>query len=758
MLTSGWLFDVYPSSEGMVVWIVDEAGRSHRFAEPFQPRFYATGTRADLRALARALGRDGLAVPVGPARRREFWSGEPIDVIAFALQVPERQRELLKRLAVFTQVCFYDCDLPLPLLYFHHRKAFPLARCTIEHGAGGRLLGLDVHGSPWETDYSLPDLAILELRGWGDEDGRGAPLGKLRALEARCAREGYAERLDEGSPARLLTRLNEILERFDPHVLLTKWGDSYLIPALLALAERTRIPLALDRDMVRRHGNAKGHSYFSYGRILYQAPAFPLFGRWHLDRRNSFFVAETGLGGLLELSRLSRVTVQKLARTSPGTAITALQLDRALDEGILVPWKKGEPERWKTAWDLLVADKGGLVYQPILGLHESVAEIDFASMYPAMMVRHNISPETVGCACCPDARVPEIGIPICTKREGLVTRTLRPILEKRLTYKAMMKAATGERREQLDLRQTALKWILVCCFGYLGYRNARFGRIEAHEAVTAYGRETLLRARELCEAAGYRVLHAYVDSLWVRKPGATEADVLALCDQIATATGITIGLEGIYKWLVFLPSKVNPIIPVANRYFGAFRDDRLKIRGIDLRRSDTPPLVARAQQAMIETLAAADDAAGLRRLVPAILDLMTEYAHRIWEGDLQVDDLVVKRTASKEVNEYKVDSQIALASRQLADRGITVHAGEKIAYVITGTTAPDKGARVRALPLVDPTLVYDPWKYLELLLKATEAVLTPCGVDFARLVRHLDAAGLDVSAHLLKGQRKRSTG
>ena len=127
-------------------------------------------------------------------------------------------------------------------------------------------------------------------------------------------------------------------------------------------------------------------------------------------------------------------------------------------------------------------------------------------------------------------------------------------------------------------------------------------------------------------------------------------------------------------------------------------------------------------------------------------------------GDLHVDDLVVKRTASKEVREYRVDSPIALASRQLADRGIAVHAGEKIAYVITGATAPDKGARVRALPLVDPTLAYDPWKYLELLLKATEAVLTPCGVDFARLAQHLDAAGLDVSAHLLTGRRRKLTG
>ena len=66
-------------------------------------------------------------------------------------------------------------------------------------------------------------------------------------------------------------------------------------------------------------------------------------------------------------------------------------------------------------------------------------------------------------------------------------------------------------------RQNALKWILVTCFGYLGYKNARFGRIEAHEAVTAYGRDKLLTAKEICEDVGYEVLHGLTDCVWIRK-------------------------------------------------------------------------------------------------------------------------------------------------------------------------------------------------------------------------------------------------
>jgi DNA polymerase-2 len=85
-------------------------------------------------------------------------------------------------------------------------------------------------------------------------------------------------------------------------------------------------------------------------------------------------------------------------------------------------------------------------------------------MYPAMMVHHNISPETVGCACCPDNAAPEIGYSTCRRRDGLVTRTLRPILTRRQALKRLRNDASGATRVRYDHRQTALKWILVTCF------------------------------------------------------------------------------------------------------------------------------------------------------------------------------------------------------------------------------------------------------------------------------------------------------
>jgi DNA polymerase-2 len=275
--------------------------------------------------------------------------------------------------------------------------------------------------------------------------------------------------------------------------------------------------------------------------------------------------------------------------------------------------------------------------------------------------------------------------------------------------------------------------MLVTCFGYLGYRNARFGRIEAHEAVTAFGREKLLQAKELCEEEGFELLHAITDSLWIRKKNLMEEEVLELCGKISQATGITMSLEGIYRWMTFLPSKGNPESPVANRYFGLFENGKMKARGLAFRRSDMPPFIQEAQIRMLEILAEAKNKDDYQSKVPKILELLLEYSLKLKEGQVKAEELTIGKRISQEPNEYKVDSLTALAAQQLEDFGIPIHPGEKVRYVIKDAEAKDKGERVRSFPLVGPDDTYDVKKYLELLLKATEELLIHWGYDAKHL-------------------------
>ena len=775
----GWLFDLYPLESSMILWIKGEDSSLRRFEDPFRPRFYARGKKGDLLALFHSFQKEGRATGYQWTRKKEFWSGDEVEVMEVEMGDPEHYAQLSKILPRWEErITFYNCDIPSPQAYLYEKGLFPTGRCIVE-AEGSRIFKIhpDPSESIWMDDEDLPDLRMMELRTL-NQPGTSTVQGQYgsgQSLILEC--EGYRVEMESVD----LEEIGEFLRHFDPDVILSDDGDAGLLPFLFSLERKWKISIPWDREPypLRRQITPKGLSYFSYGRIYYKAPAHLFLGRWHIDRRNSFIYGESGIEGVIELARLAKIPVQRMARTSPGTAITSMQLDRAFQEGILIPWRKGEPERFKTAWDLLVADKGGLVFQPRLGIFEDVAEIDFASMYPTIMAIHNISPETVLCGCCQNQRVPEAGYTICEKREGIVPKTLRPILERRAWLKRMARQTDGglpltppsphrgegaavqsrtlapdgkdegvhggmqkenaKKREIYEQKQTALKWMLVTCFGYLGYRNARFGRIEAHEAVTAFGREKLLQAKEICEEEGFELLHAITDSLWIRKRDLREEEVLKLCQKISQAAGINMSLEGVYRWMVFLPSKGNPESPVANRYFGLFKSGKIKARGLAFRRGDMPPFIQEAQVRMLEVLAEAKDMDDYQSKIPKILDLLLEYSLRLKEGQTKQEDLAIGKRISQEPNAYKVDSLTALAAQQLEDFGIPIHPGEKVRYVIKDALSKDKDERVRPFPLVGPDDTYDVKKYLEMLVKATEEILIHLGYDAKRLKKMVDS-------------------
>lgn len=415
-----------------------------------------------------------------------------------------------------------------------------------------------------------------------------------------------------------------------------------------------------------------------------------------------------------------------------------MQLETACRDGLLIPYRKQEPEAFKSALELLQTDQGGLVFVPIIGYHEQVGELDFSSLYPSIMTRFNISPETVNCRCCrdePTARVPEIGHHTCLHRRGLVPRTLAPLLDKRARYKRLMAAATQPvARAVLDQRQTALKWLLVVSFGYLGYKNARFGRIEAHEAVTAYSRDILLQAKEIAERRGYRMLHAIVDSLWLIKPGAGRADDYdALAQVITEETGLPINVEGIYHWIGFLPSRVNSKMPVPNQFVGVFEHGGMKVRGIELRRSDTPLLIKRAQAEMLRCLSQARTLAELCEQIPQAAEIVRTYRRYLQDGHATVEELAITKSLSKEPQAYCHQTLSMIAAQELPARGVPLQAGDTIHYIITDADAACPTDRVRAVAGLDGTWSYDVLAYDNLLLKAALVLLMPLGVTAASL-------------------------
>jgi DNA polymerase-2 len=739
---TAWIFDVYPTREGVAVWLIDREGRKYACEYGFVPSFYlqlngapvenglrpisreitARGvTDPSLQKLEFAARRCPVRVSLKTTERMELFSGKWQEVVQVFVHNPLRFREAVRHFEkFFPHYSFFNSDILPEQLFLYETGLFPLGYGEFEvrsskFEVGGwkfmddRRQVTDLSLQSWKlrdsrdaVEYEIPPFAVMRLRTSNDF----VPAKYQRSLPLEISYEGKIYALETQDPVELLEEINRHLKDYDPDIILTEYGDSILLPKLTALAAKYKIPLMFNRDIDAGYKQSRESSFFQYGKVVHKDGAFQLRGRWHIDVCNSFTIVESDMEGLYEIIRVTQLCPQHQARASIGTGLSSLQLSWAYRNKVLIPSKKREPEDFKPASTLLMSDRGGLIYMPPIGYFENVAELDFVSMYPNIMVNHNISPETVNCECCkslpnpspkgrgedgqqrfpeeifpPSARgvrngsrnsifpplrggqeglglVPELGYHICQKRVGIVPATLRSVVAKRAYYKQKRKEFKGkdERKYNVyDSRQNALKWMLVSCFGYLGYKNARFGRIEAHESVNAFSREAILTAKEIAEENGFELVHAIIDCMWLRraagsgakapnangtvnpdlKVGAirkqggkppcsnndgkalqpTEADYLKLCEEIKQKVGVDISLEGIYKWILFPASKMDSQITTGNRYAGTYTTGEIKIRGLEIRRHDMPKIVKKMQKEMLDRMAEMETVEEIRGMV-----------------------------------------------------------------------------------------------------------------------------------------------
>ena len=536
----------------------------------------------------------------------------------------------------------------------------------------------------------------------------GAPDAPVETLEL----EG--ERITGGA-GDVLDVVTDRLDWTDPDVLVC--SSATLVPALFETATR------VDREfqLGRRPGYerlAGASTYESYGQVGHSPARYTVPGRAIVDRSNTFFYRETNLAGCLDLVRRSRKPLQELSWASIGNVLTAIQIREALDRDVLVPWKSWRHEFPKTMRQLHAGDRGGFTFAPDVGVHEDVHEVDFSSLYPNVIRTRNVSPETVRCDCHAGREdVPGLGYSICDE-DGYLPDVLGPIIDDRDEIKAAIDATDDpDRRGALEGRSAALKWILVSCFGYQGFSNAKFGRIECHEAINAFAREILLDAKARLEQAGWRVVHGIVDSLWVaaREDGDRRPleDVLeAITDEI----GIRLEYEAAYDWIAFVPVRDGET-GALTKYFGRRRDGTYKYRGIECRQRSTAPFVADCQRDLIETFDATRDPA-------AVCDRLAGWIARLETGDVDPNRLQLRRRTSKAVDEYTRRTRTTAALERALAQGIERSPGQDVTYVVADDETQSRD-RVRLSH--EDGAAYDPAFYRQQLVRATESVLSPLG-------------------------------
>lgn len=483
------------------------------------------------------------------------------------------------------------------------------------------------------------DLVTMEIAIKGD------PLQK-RAITDCTVTCDHQRSQFSGDERTVLADLFGLIEAVDPDLLLFPNADIWM-ERVIAAARRYGIRQTISRT--ERFATLDSRSYWSYGRMYHKPKAMLPEGRVLIDTTQSFIYKEAGLEGVLIAARLTGLPPNRTARCTPGTLISTYEVYEALTRGIAVPWQKTDADRVKSIGSLRAVDRGGMMFQPEPGVYGRTYQIDFTSLYPSIIVKHNLSPETV--------EHPEL--------QGFLATVLDPLLS--------MRIATKERKK-CDPTVTGvdamLKWMLVTCFGYTGYRNAKFGRVDVHERITGISREVLIETKAIAEQLGFTVLHGIVDCLWVQGE-----PIRALKQAVEEETGFLTEVET-YDWLVFLQQKDG--FGAYNRYYGRLDDGSVKVRGIMMRRGDCPRYVAQMQQTVLGVMKKARSVLDLQALAGEAVGVYEQYRSGL--AHTKIADLLISRRISTVTYSRRCPEAGAVAGYRRA--GVQVAPGMTIRYVV----------------------------------------------------------------------------
>ena len=764
----GWLLDVSTYSEGVILWVKTEEERKViRIFQEFSPEFFAVpkdDVGNDFKRMQYILVQNQNVKKVRICEKYvTLEDHEKSRVLGVSVEKPSVFKKTIKEVNEIGLFTLYNTDLPITQMYFYVNDLFPMSFCQFKIKVEKdkrkkanllRLISLDMLDDNEKLFYDLPPLRAVWLdvkiqhqgiKPYYNDPISYAEISIVENDENNVPRaDGYKKRrirIDKRNEAEIIRSISKVIDRLNPDIILTQNGDEFLFPYLVARASENRITkdLYLSRDkkpLAKCIFDLSGGSdhYMSYGIIRRRSRTqVYLSGRFHLDTTSyaSLHFTEGNIPGVIEVARISRISLQRLSRITIGGALQSIQFYNAYKLDHLIPPFKKSPEGFNTGMDLIKSDRGGHIFEPIIGVFDQVAELDFSSMYPSLMANFNVSSETVNCKCCKDdgtgIKVPGLDFHICTKRQGIISKSISLPLKKRLKYKEYVRKTGSVRYNFTDI---ALKWVLVVSFGYLGFKNARFGKIEAHQTVCAFAREFLMRSAEVAEEHGCKIIHGIVDSIWLkdtknRPPEEFEKVTKEVAEEITKSVGIPMSWDGQYNVIVFLPSRAEPDIPALSHYWGIKSNGEVKVRGIEVRRRDVPKIIKDAQYAFIDVFQGASSVKEFMRRIPKAKNVFYRYIDKIETGKISREELTIRQRISRKPSQYKVNSYQAVAARQLERSGVVVTPGKNVRYIILNADADPKFPEKKVIlsDIYDEKKhQYDKKKYVELLKRAFENI------------------------------------
>ena len=373
---------------------------------------------------------------------------------------------------------------------------------------------------------------------------------------------------------------------------------------------------------------------------------------------------------------------------------------------------------------------GGFVKEPIGGLHEEIAVMDFRSLYPSIIATFNISPETFNCSCCRKNgyEVPERKYWFCKKKKGFVSTVIKELIKRRTEIKKRMKRLkNGEEFNRLDNEQFAVKTISNATYGYFGFSGSKWYCRECAESAAAFGRFFIKKVIDEAEKEGFAIVYADTDSMFAKVKGNLKKKTEIFLKKINKILPrmIELNLQGIYLRGIFIPRGVGPGT-AKKRY--ALIDEKgvLTVRGLEKVRRDWSNVAKQTQEKVLKLVLEKKDVKGSVKYVQNIIK-------KLKQRKIPLKDLTIHEQLTKPLSEYKAIGPHVATARKIKERGRFIGEGMVIMFVIT----KGKGSiseRAEPIEYVDIKDIDNEYYISHQIVPAALRVLTVLGVTEEELL------------------------
>jgi len=533
---------------------------------------------------------------------------------------------------------------------------------------------------------------------------------------------------------------NEIIERFleivkdiDPDFICSYNGDNFDFPKIRERADELKIPLKLGRDgspihIVRRgrisSAKIKGRihidlfdfvdhilspsmrsevltldevaqellgvgkkkmKYKEMVEIWSKKEEMEKLAEYSLwDSELTLKLAELILPQIFAICKLTGLLPFDVCRNTYSQLVEAFYTNRAFTNNVLIPNRPKTEEIEKRR--MSPAYKGAIVIEPKKGIHSNILVFDFRSLYPTIIVSHNISPETFNCQhpeCREKNAVPETKWHFCIKKKGFIPKHLEDLIETRKKIKEKMKKVKegSEEWKRLDNMQYALKILANATYGYMGFFGARWYRRECGAATASFGRFYITQTIEIAKSENFEVVYADTDSLMAKIPEKMSEEKLRKCgekfvEKINKKLPGIIELEfrDLYEGGIFVARKAEEV-GAKKRYALIDYKGNLEIRGFETVRRDWCELAKKIQRDILVII--------LRDKDPAkAIQLVRDVIKKIKEGKVSLDELTIFEQITRPLSQYEQIGPHVRAAQKAKARGRPIGEGSVIGFVI----------------------------------------------------------------------------